>query len=101
MHISLSHLQRELPDVLESYEGLRDTERAVAAVLPAFLPVSFAAAQLGDIVLAHLPGQPFHAGIYTGDGHMIHLGRSGVAHPSILPGTPLGRRLEGMYRHVG
>lgn len=102
MHVSLTRLRRALPDVLDAYEGLVDTDRAVAAALPAFDPIPhITLARLGDVVLVHLPGQPFHAGLYTGDGHMIQLGRSGVTHPSILPGSPYGRRLEGIYRHAG
>jgi hypothetical protein len=40
--------------------------------------------------------------MYTGDGHMIQLGRQSlVSHPSIRTGTPYGRRLEGIYRYAG
>lgn len=101
MHVSLTHLGRRLPDLLDEYDSIEDTARAVAVAKRSFAKVSFDDALLGDVVLVELPDLPFHAGIYTGAGHMIQLGRrSRVSHPSIMPGTPNGRRVEGIYRLV-
>ncbi len=101
MWLSRTYLGHELPDLLDEYDGLDDTDRAVTAAKREFVPVSLADARLGDIVFVEHAELPAHAGLYTGAGHMIQLGRRAVSHPSIRPGTPNGRRVEGIYRHAG
>lgn len=102
MYLSLKYAHCRLPDLLSVYDGLSDTGRAVAAVLPRFTPVALPDAKLGDVVYVDLPGQPAHVGLYTGAGHMIQLNRRGdVTHVSIKPGSPMGRRVEGVYRYAG
>lgn len=102
MYLSLKYAHRRLPDLLDVYDGLDDTDRAVAAVLPQFARVALADAALGDVVHVNLPGQPAHVGLYTCAEHMIQLSRHGqVTHLSIKPGSPTGRRVEGVYRYVG
>jgi cell wall-associated NlpC family hydrolase len=102
MYLSLAYMQRSLPDLLDEYDGIDDTENAVAAARQQFVVIPRDEAQLGDIVLMHHAELPFHVGLHTGAGHMIQLGRrSHVSHPSIQPGTPNGRRVEGIYRYAG
>lgn len=101
MWCSQQYLGRVLPDLLDEYEGVHDTASAVYAAKRQFVEVPRNRAALGDVALTHYVDL-FHAGLCTGSGHMIQLSRrSRVTHPSIEPGTPTGRRVEGIYRYVG
>ena len=102
MYLSQTYMGRPLPDLLDAYEGIHDTASAVDAGRRFLVEVPRAAAALGDIVLFQHHELPFHVGFCTGSGHLLQLGRRNrVTHPSFQPGTPVGRRVEGIYRHAG
>jgi len=98
MFLSLRYMNVRVPELLDYYQGTIGTEATAEEGRRSFSRVA-TGAQLGDLALIKYPEASFHAAFCTGSERVLHIGHRGrVTHMSILPGAPMGRRLEGVYR---
>jgi len=94
---------KTLPGFEDAYScrlGGDEVAKAITDGIPVVgaLPVSYSAAQPGDIVLVRLIGRAMHTGVYVGSGALLHINKGINAVCEDLASPRLRNRIIGFYR---